>query len=60
MSVEVDKMEVMVSDVDILWNLEKVSLSFEGSDVVLFGISSAMRTFFDTIEEIAGEEPSKL
>ncbi|WP_121614099.1 STAS domain-containing protein [Mesobacillus foraminis] len=45
---------------DIRWDLEKGSLSFEGSDVVLFWISSAMRTFFDTIEEISGEESSNL
>lgn len=42
------------------WDLEKGSLSFEGSDVVLFWISSAMRTFFDTIEEISGEESANL
>ncbi len=34
--------------------------SFEGGDAVLFWISSAMKTFFDTIEEISGEEASNL
>ncbi|MBT2756877.1 STAS domain-containing protein [Mesobacillus foraminis] len=50
----------MVSNMDVKWDLEKGSLSFEGSDVVLFWISSAMRTFFDTIEEISGVESSNL
>ncbi|MED4534886.1 STAS domain-containing protein [Metabacillus fastidiosus] len=42
------------------WNLEKGQFLFEGQDAVLFWISSAMKTFFDTIEEISGEEASNL
>jgi rsbT co-antagonist protein RsbR len=42
------------------WELEKGRFLFEEEDAVLFWISSAMRTFFDTIEEISGEEASNL
>lgn len=42
------------------WELEKGRFIFEEEDAVLFWISSAMRTFFDTIEEISGEEASNL
>lgn len=42
------------------WELEKGRFLFEEQDAVLFWISSAMKTFFDTIEEISGEEASNL
>lgn len=42
------------------WELQKGRFIFEEEDAVLFWISSAMRTFFDTIEEISGEEASNL
>lgn len=42
------------------WDLDKGYFGFEGQDAVLFWISSAMKTFFDTIEEISGEESSRL
>ncbi|WP_050181897.1 STAS domain-containing protein [Domibacillus robiginosus] len=42
------------------WDLEKGKFLFEQQDAVLFWISSAMKTFFDTIEEISGEEASNL
>lgn len=42
------------------WDVKSGKFTFEGDDAVLFWISSAMKTFFDTIEEISGEEASNL
>ncbi|WP_121614044.1 STAS domain-containing protein [Mesobacillus foraminis] len=49
-----------VAGINFGWDLEKGKFLFEGDDAVLFWISSAMKTFFDTIEEISGEESSNL
>ncbi|WP_409299962.1 STAS domain-containing protein [Peribacillus sp. SCS-155] len=51
---------ITVGGLDFQWDLEKGQFMFEGQDAVLFWISSAMRTFFDTIEEISGDEASNL
>ncbi|TDL30992.1 STAS domain-containing protein [Jeotgalibacillus sp. S-D1] len=51
---------INVGGLEFGWNLEKGQFIFEGEDAVLFWISSAMKTFFDTIEEISGEESSNL
>ncbi|MFB1083386.1 STAS domain-containing protein [Jeotgalibacillus sp. JSM ZJ347] len=42
------------------WNLSKGEFLFENEDAVLFWITSAMKEFFDTIEEVSGEEASTL
>lgn len=49
-----------IGGLEFSWELDKGKFSFEGQDAVLFWISSAMKTFFDTIEEISGEEASNL
>jgi rsbT co-antagonist protein RsbR len=49
-----------VEGINFSWDLKTGKFSFEGQDAVLFWISSAMKTFFDTIEEISGEEASNL
>ncbi len=49
-----------IKGIDFGWDLESGRFIFEGDDAVLFWISSAMKTFFDTIEEISGEEASNL
>ncbi|MEH7883647.1 STAS domain-containing protein [Bacillus sp. JJ1609] len=51
---------IRVADTEFEWNLEKGQFLFEGGDVVLFWIGTAMKDFFDTIEEISGEESSNL
>jgi rsbT co-antagonist protein RsbR len=51
---------INVSGLAFDWDLDKGYFGFEGQDAVLFWISSAMKTFFDTIEEISGEEASQL
>ena len=51
---------INVAGLDFAWNLEQGQFIFEGQDAVLFWISTAMREFFDTIEEISGEEASSL
>ncbi|PPA69020.1 STAS domain-containing protein [Jeotgalibacillus proteolyticus] len=51
---------VNVGGLQFGWNIEKGQFIFEGEDAVLFWISSAMGTFFDTIEEISGKESSSL
>ncbi|PLT28127.1 STAS domain-containing protein [Peribacillus deserti] len=52
--------EINVGGLSFKWELEKGRFLFEEQDSVLFWISSAMRSFFDTIEEISGEEASSL
>jgi anti-anti-sigma regulatory factor len=52
--------KINIGGLDFEWELEKGRFIFEGQDSVLFWISSAMKTFFDTIEEISGEEASSL
>jgi len=42
------------------WEIERGVFQFEGQEAVLFWISTAMKSFFDTIEEISGEEASNL
>ncbi|HSI67312.1 MAG TPA: STAS domain-containing protein [Planococcus sp. (in: firmicutes)] len=42
------------------WDIEEGSFLFEGEDSVLFWISSAMKIFFDSIEEISGEEAAQV
>ena len=49
-----------VEGYDFGWDMKSGKFTFEGQDAVLFWISSAMKTFFDTIEEISGEEASNL
>ncbi|MDG5473908.1 STAS domain-containing protein [Jeotgalibacillus sp. ET6] len=52
--------KINVGGLQFEWNMDKGQFIFEGEDAVLFWISSAMKTFFDTIEEISGEEASNL
>ncbi|WP_316571226.1 STAS domain-containing protein [Neobacillus sp. YIM B06451] len=54
------KQEINVGGLDFEWNLGNGRFLFEGEDAVLFWITSAMRTFFDTIEEVSGEEAGAL
>lgn len=50
---------LVVGGVDLTWDLESGKVLFEGGDVVFFWVS-AMKTFFDTIHEISGEEATNL
>lgn len=47
---------INVGGLDFSWDIKEGKFLFEGEDAVLFWISSAMRQFFDTIEEVSGEE----
>lgn len=47
---------VNVGGLSFEWDLEQGKFLFEGQDSILFWTASAMRMFFDTIEEIAGED----
>jgi rsbT co-antagonist protein RsbR len=49
-----------VEGIEFEWNIGKGQFSYEGQDAVLFWISSAMKMFFDTIEEVSGEEAANL
>lgn len=51
---------IRIADINLKWDLDKGQFQFEDGDVVLFWIGTAMRDFFDTIEEISGEEASRL
>ncbi|WP_088008608.1 STAS domain-containing protein [Indiicoccus explosivorum] len=47
---------INIEGLQFAWEPEDGRFLFEGEDAVLFWISSAMKTFFDSIEEVAGEE----
>ncbi len=51
---------IEVGGLNFKWNIENGQFIVEEQDAVLFWISSAMKMFFDTIEEISGEEASNL
>lgn len=51
---------INVGGLSFEWNLEQGKFLFEGQDSILFWTASAMRMFFDTIEEIAGEDATGL
>ncbi|MBT2756896.1 STAS domain-containing protein [Mesobacillus foraminis] len=55
-----NNLDTNVGGLNFGWELNKGKFLFEGQDAVLFWITSAMRTFFDTIEEISGEEASQV
>ncbi|KOF12205.1 anti-sigma-factor antagonist [Planococcus glaciei] len=50
------KPEINVGGLQFAWDLEEGQFLFEGQDSVLFWTASAMKLFFDTIEEISGED----
>ncbi|PLR94187.1 STAS domain-containing protein [Bacillus sp. T33-2] len=54
------KYSMDVRGLDFQWDIEKGQFLFEREDAVLFWISSAMKTFFDTIEEVSGEEAASI
>ncbi|PLT33590.1 STAS domain-containing protein [Bacillus sp. V5-8f] len=56
----VNKENITIGGLNFSWNLEKGTFQYENSDAVLFWISSAMKSFFDTIEEISGEKAANL
>lgn len=49
------KSAVNVGGLSFEWDLDEGRFLFEGQDSVLFWTSTAMKMFFDTIEEISGE-----
>jgi rsbT co-antagonist protein RsbR len=51
--------DIVVGGVELKWDLNSGEVLFEGGDVVFFWVS-AMKTFFDTIKEISGEEATNL
>nr|WP_286180767.1 STAS domain-containing protein [Bacillus sp. ISL-37] len=51
--------DLVVGGVELKWDLATGRVLFEGGDVVFFWVS-AMKTFFDTINEITGEEATNL
>lgn len=54
------KSSVNVEGLDFGWDVSKGLFSFEGEDAVLFWISSAMKEFFDALEEVSGEEAARV
>ncbi|MFC0190224.1 STAS domain-containing protein [Fictibacillus aquaticus] len=49
-----------LGDIKFTWDLDEGHFTFQGSDVVLFWIDSAMKTLFDTIEEISGDDAASV
>jgi rsbT co-antagonist protein RsbR len=56
----IQKDKINISGLDFAWQSDRGLFQFEGEDAVLFWISSAMKSFFDTIEEVSGEEAAKV
>lgn len=54
------KSKANIEGLDFTWEVEKGKFQYENQDAVLFWINSAMKSFFDTIEEVSGEEASNL
>lgn len=55
-----DRSNISVAGINVDWEMDKGSLSFEGSEALVFWIASSMKTFYDAIEEISGLEVSEL
>ncbi|OIK10488.1 STAS domain-containing protein [Bacillus sp. MUM 13] len=49
-----------VGGLEFGWDLKKGVFQYENDDAVLFWISSAMKSFFDTIEEISGNDAASV
>lgn len=54
------KPSVNVGGLSFEWDMEKGKFLFEGEDAVLFWTGTAMKMFFDTIEEISGEDAANV
>ncbi|WP_226666312.1 STAS domain-containing protein [Metabacillus litoralis] len=52
--------KINVDGLQFEWDVKQGIFQFEGQEAVLFWISTAMKSFFDTIEEISGIEASSL
>ncbi|MCD7036155.1 STAS domain-containing protein [Metabacillus sp. GX 13764] len=48
--------EAVVGGLRFNWNLDEGRFQYEEGDAVLFWIDSAMKSFFDTLEEISGNK----
>ncbi|MCM3610209.1 STAS domain-containing protein [Planococcus sp. MERTA32b] len=51
---------INVGGLSFEWNLDKGEFLFEGQNSVLFWTATALKMFFDTIEEIAGEDAAEV
>lgn len=54
------KPSLNVGGLSFEWDLEEGRFMFEGQDAVLFWTASAMKIFFDSIEEISGEDAASV
>ncbi|MDN7244904.1 STAS domain-containing protein [Planococcus shenhongbingii] len=54
------KPSINVGGLEFAWDLDEGRFLFEGQDAVLFWTASAMKTFFDSIEEISGEDAANV
>ncbi|WP_100398658.1 STAS domain-containing protein [Bacillus sp. FJAT-44742] len=52
--------EININNLQFGWDTKKGRFLFEGEDSILFWISTAMKEFFDTIEEVSGKEPANV
>ena len=57
-SLKESKINVGVSE--FKWDIENGIFSYDGGDAILFWISTAMKTFFDTIEEVSGDDAASV
>lgn len=54
------KSSTNVGGLQFEWDLTEGRFSFEGQDAVLFWTSTAMKQFFDSLEEVSGEEAARV
>ncbi len=57
---EITNNEYQMGETSIQWNENSGSLAFEGDDAVLLWIKTTLKTFLNTIEEVAGDDSARL
>lgn len=55
-----EETSIKIGQSSFSWDISTGTFKFEETDSILFWITSAMRTFFDTIEEISGNEAASV
>ncbi|MCA1040447.1 STAS domain-containing protein [Bacillus infantis] len=57
---EMTNNEFKIGQTTIQWNESSGSLNFEGDDAILLWTKTALKTFINTIEEVAGDDSARL
>ncbi|WP_078553027.1 STAS domain-containing protein [Bacillus alkalicellulosilyticus] len=54
------KKSIEIENTVFSWDSEKGQMSFEGQDIFVFWIETAMKSFLDTIEEVSGDDAASV